>query len=140
MKTKVTCTTHHSLPETRNVDFDVYLPCTIADPLTGAPLDSKFLQTVSIPVHGQGEEGTFLTALAHLIIEEVKLRHYFSSLPDAETFMDVPHSDLDGLTPNEAMTTHDGQRALICLAYTLGLFVSNTDYVPRRPTNTLRKP
>lgn len=129
---------YYGLPEIRYVDFDVRMPGTVADPETGLATDSRYVKTIKVPVYGEGEEGTFLTSLAHLLIDEVKLREYFSSLPNVETYMGTPNPELDGLTPNEAMSTHDGQRALICLAYKLGLYT--TQYPPRRSSQPLSKP
>lgn len=118
--------------------FDVYLPATKADPVTGAPLDAKFVETVEIPVYERFEED-FLAPEAHLIIEGSKLHAMFKTLANYNTFMSVPHPTLDGLTVNEALQTHDGQRACICLAADLGLYKPFSNLRPKykRPLRKL---
>jgi hypothetical protein len=116
---------YYGLPEIRHLPFDVYLPGTVADPITGKPLDAQFVETVQIPVYGNYDED-FLTPCAHLIIEGSKLRAMFKKLKAYPVFMNNPHKFLDDLTPEEALQTHDGQRACIALAADLGLYKSDS--------------
>lgn len=103
----------------RLVDFDVHMPLKNAD----QDPRSTFVKTIKIPVYGgPNEDETFLTPEAHLLIDEVKIREYFSILPNHEEFMNSENEALDKLTPNEAIKTFDGQRALICLAFHLDLY------------------
>lgn len=133
---------YYGLSEIRYVPFLVYLPATKADPKTGQPLDAEFVETVEIPVY-ENYDADFLTPYAHLIIEGSMLRALFKKMfkeeSDYVSFMDRPQTFLDGLSPNEALQTGDGQRACICLAYDLGLYKSFSSISPKfkRPLRKL---
>jgi hypothetical protein len=126
---------HYGLSDIRYVSFDVHLPATKV-------LDSKYLETVKIPVYEKYNED-FLTPEAHLIIEGSKLRAMFKQLFEAEEdyvmFMNCPQTILDGLTPEEALCTADGQLACIVLASDLGLYKPFSARLPKikRPLQKL---
>jgi hypothetical protein len=129
---------YYGLSEVRTVPFHVYLPATKADPKTGQPLDARFVETVEIPVYGNFNDD-FLTPEAHLIIEGSKLRAMFKNVENHTEFMRTPLIFLDGLTPDEALQTHDGQRACIVLAMNMGLYRSHNSRIPKikRPLRKL---
>lgn len=129
---------YYGLPDIKFVPFDVYLPGSKVCSQTGKAIDSQFVETVHIPVYeNYGED--FLTPKAHLIIGGCKLRALFKRLKAYPIFMKTPHSFLDGLTPEEALQTDDGQRACIVLATNLGLYKSYSSSFPKikRPLRKL---
>lgn len=122
---------YYGLTDIRRVPFQVYLSGTKADPISGQPLDARFVETVYVPVYGNYNDD-FLTPEAHLIIEGSKLRALFKAVENYDDFMNTPHGFLDGLTPNEALCTHDGQGACMCLVTDLGLYKRPTIKRPLR--------
>ena len=129
---------YYGLTEIEKIPFEVYLPATKADQITGEALDAKYIETVEIPVH-KNYDDYFLTPEAHLIIEGSKLRSMFKAVENYEEFMNSPHVSLDGLTPNEALQTHDGQRACIVLVIEMGLYHTFNSKIPniKRPLRKL---